>query len=242
MLLPDTATPPYYDRSGITIHHGDCLAVMPGLPSASFDFVLTDPPYLVGYQGRWDGEKKTIAGDGDPSWVRPAFAELFRLLKDDTFAVTFYGWPHADVFVGAFREAGFRLVSHLAFIKNVWGLGRFTRGQHEVAYLLAKGKPSVPERNISDVIEWTRDVDAVHPNQKPLHALYPLLCSYAPEGGIVLDPFCGSGSTLLAARDLGLRAVGIEVEEQWCGYAKTRFAQQILFPIPRPSIEQETNP
>ena len=151
---------------------------MPELPAGSVDFILTDPPYLVGYQGRWDGDGATIVGDDDSSWVRPAFSEMFRVLRDDAFAVTFYGWPRADLFVSTFREAGFRLVSHLAFVKNVWGLGRFTRGQHEVAYLLAKGKPRPPADSISDVIEWTREPDAVHPNQKPVHALYPLLCAY----------------------------------------------------------------
>jgi DNA modification methylase len=58
---------PYYDRSGITIHHGDCLEVLPSLPSESIDFVLTDPPYLVGYKGRWDSQKKLIIGDEDPT-------------------------------------------------------------------------------------------------------------------------------------------------------------------------------
>ena len=110
-------------------------------------------------------------------------------MKADTFAVTFYGWPHADLFVGLFKAPGFRLVSHLAFVKNVWGLGRFTRGQHETAYLLAKGNPRIPEHGISDVIEWQRESDALHPNQKPITALSPLISAYAPEGGVVLDPF-----------------------------------------------------
>ncbi len=160
-----------------------------------------------------------------------SLSEMFRVLRDDAFAVTFYGWPRADLFVSTFREAGFRLVSHLAFVKNVWGLGRFTRGQHEVAYLLAKGKPRPPADSISDVIEWTREPDAVHPNQKPVHALYPLLCAYAREGGVVLDPFMGSGSTLRAAKDMGMRAVGIEIELRWCRFAADRLSQEVLFPL-----------
>jgi site-specific DNA-methyltransferase (adenine-specific) len=118
-------------------------------------------------------------------------------------------------------------------VKNVWGLGRFTRGQHETAYLLAKGSPPMPPRGISDVIEWERDPDAFHPNQKPVAALYPLIAAYAPPAGIVLDPFMGSGSTLRAAKDFGLRAIGIEVEERYCRLAAGRMAQGILFPRPR---------
>ena len=219
----------FYDHAGMTIVHGDALAVLPSLPAESVDFVLTDPPYLVDYRGRWDGEKKAIVGDSDSTWVRPAFSEIFRVLKKDSLVVTFYGWPHADIFAGTFKEVGFRLVSHLAFVKNVWGLGRFTRNQHETAFLLAKGRPKLPETSISDVFEWMRDPDAVHPNQKPLLGMRKLLATYAKENGVVLDPFLGSGTTLRAAKDLGMDGIGIEVEERWCEVAARRLAQGVLF-------------
>jgi site-specific DNA-methyltransferase (adenine-specific) len=153
------------------IHNSDCRPVLPTLPSDSVDFVLTDPPYLVNYTGRWDSGRRPVAGDSDPSWVFPVFAELFRVMRPNTLALTTYGWTQADVFVGTFKEIGFRLVSHLVFVKNVWGLGRFTRGQHEAAYLLAKGEPAMPDKPISDVVEWTREEYAFHPNQKPVGAL-----------------------------------------------------------------------
>ncbi len=104
--------------------------------------------------------------------------------------------------------------------------------EHETAYLLAKGRPPAPACGISDVIEWEREQGAVHPNQKPVAALYPLIAAYAPPGGVVLDPFLGSGSTLRAAKDYGLRAIGIEVEERYCRYAAERLRQRILFPRP----------
>jgi site-specific DNA-methyltransferase (adenine-specific) len=106
---------------------------MPMLESESVDFAFTDPPYLVNFKGRWDGDKKTILGDSNPSWVQPAFAEIWRLLKPDSFCASFYGWPHADTFLGIWKSIGFRPVSHLAFVKRQWGLGRFTRGSHETA-------------------------------------------------------------------------------------------------------------
>ena len=74
--------------------------------------------------------------------------------------------------------------------------------------------------------------DAIHPNQKPTDALYPLLAAFAREGGVVLDPFMGAGSTLRAAKDFGLRAVGIEIEQKYCDVAVKRMAQGILFPLP----------
>jgi site-specific DNA-methyltransferase (adenine-specific) len=192
--------------------------------------VLTDPPYLVNFRGRWDGAKKAIVGDNNSCWVLPAFSEIFRVMKQDSLLLSFYGYPHADLFVGAWKAIGFRVVSHVAFVKNVWGLGRFTRGQHETAYLLAKGHPSLPGDGISDVVNWKRETDAFHPNQKPVTALYPVIAAYAPADGTVLDPFAGSGSTLRAAKDLSLKAIGIEIEERYCRYAANRLAQEILFP------------
>ena len=229
MMTPLTQITPYFRSDDATIIHGDCQDVLPKLPPASVDLVVTDPPYIVGYRGRWDSKTQMIKGDDDPSWIEPVFTELYRVLKPNTFAISFYSWPHADIFVGTFKSLGFRIVSHLAFVKKVWALGRFTRGQHETAYLLAKGKPKIPERAISDVIEWTRDSKALHPNQKPVGALRPLIETWAPASGLVLDPFMGSGSTLLAAHDFGLPAIGIECEEQWCRYARRDSPRESCF-------------
>jgi adenine-specific DNA-methyltransferase len=229
-MKPLAQSHPYYSRGGFTIYHGDCQIVMPTFPNESFDFVLTDPPYLVNHEGRWDGPRQSIVGDDHDDWLHPTFREIWRVLKADTFCVSFYGWPQCDRFVGVWKQLGFRLVSHLAFVKNVWGLGRYTRGKHETAYLLAKGHPPRPANGIADVIEWEREPDAFHPHQKPVQALYPLLAAYTPPNGTVLDPFLGSGSTLRASKDMGFSAIGIEIDEQYCRRAVARLAQDILFP------------
>lgn len=221
---------PVYRHEGITVYHGDCLDVLPTLAGESADFVLTDPPYLVGLEGRWDGDKKRVASDTDPAWLRPAFSQIWRVMKPDTFRVSSYGWPHADAFLGVWKSLGFRPVSHLALVKRQWGLGRFTRGTHETAFLLAKGRPPKPDRPISDVLDWRREGAAVHPNQKPVASLSPLLDSLCPPRGLVFDPFMGGGSTLRAAKNLSLRAVGIEIEARYCEAATRRMAQGVLWP------------
>lgn len=222
----------FFKQDGVTIYQGNCLGVMPLLPTKSVDLVLTDPPYLVGYEGRWDGERKQIVGDRDPSWLEPAFAHIWRLLRDNSFCISFYGWPHVDLFLGLWKKIGFRPVSHLAFVKSHWGLGRFTRGRHETAFLLAKGRPPRPCKAIPDVIDWNRDRIKWHPNQKPVAALEPLLRTFCPPHGTVLDPFMGSGSTIVAASNIGFNAIGIEISNQYYEAAVRRLDEK------RPTIFQ----
>src|ERR1700728_3068295 len=113
--------------------HGDCLQVLPGLPAASVDFILTDPPYITRYKSR-DG--RSVPNDDNDAWLKPAFAEAYRVLENDSFCVSFYGWPHADRFLNAYRTAGFRVVGHFAFPKRYSSTTKFLRYQHECAYLL----------------------------------------------------------------------------------------------------------
>src|ERR1039458_9498725 len=85
--------------------NADCLDVLPRLPSRSVDFVLTDPPYLARYRDRTG---RSVENDNRDRWLAPAFAEIYRVLKNDRFCVSFYGWPRGDSFFAARRGAGRR--------------------------------------------------------------------------------------------------------------------------------------
>ncbi|HVX90808.1 MAG TPA: DNA methyltransferase [Candidatus Paceibacterota bacterium] len=229
---------PYFENDGVILYHADCRDILPELFPESFDFVLTDPPYLVSYTGRWDLPQEPIEGDSDPSWVRPIFSEVWRVLKADSLCLSFYGWPHADTFLGTWKSLGFRPVSMISLFKNCWGFGQFTRAQHETAFLLAKGRPRRPSRPISDVLDWEDERQRFHPHQKPLNAISKLIAAYAPPQGLVLDPMCGSGTTLLAARALGKRALGIEIEERYCELAALQLSQRV-FPFAEVALQSE---
>jgi len=85
--------------------HGNCVDSLGGISSGGADFVLTDPPYLVNYSSS-DG--RTVPNDDNDAWVKPAFKEIYRVLRWNRFCVSFYGWNKADKFLAVWREAGFR--------------------------------------------------------------------------------------------------------------------------------------
>ena len=205
---------------------GDCIEVLKTVPTNHVDFVLTDPPYLVGYKDRTG---RSIKNDIESDWLKPAFREVFRVLKPDSLCVSFYGWTKTDLFFDAWKAAGFRIVGHITFPKRYSSSMRLMRYSHENAYLLAKGSPQAPAYPIGDVIDWTYSGNKLHPTQKPLSVLTPLIETFCPRGGIVLDPFAGSGSTLIAARSLGRRYLGVELDPQYHDLASKRIAQYVDF-------------
>ena len=185
------------------IIHGDCIAVMKNIPSQSVDLVVTDPPYLVRYQSR-DG--RGITNDDNGAWLIPAFAEVYRVLKDNTFCVCFFGYYQVDKFLYAWRKAGFRILDHLVWKKNYASSTGMVRRFHEAAYLLGKGSAPRPQTVLPSVLDWKYAGNTLHPTQKPVMVILPLvahLSQFAP--GIHAKPlglfaFLSSGSFVPAVR------------------------------------------
>lgn len=214
---------PYYESNGITIYHGDCLEILEGLPKV--DLVLTDPPYgtqmLGGGYGRRqihsvDGRNgRTIANDCDLS----AFASAYPLLQKkvgDGWGLVFYASRRTPEFLNI---VGKEWIGEIVWDGLCPGLGYTVRYQHESIAVLNFGKPPRPVAPILSVIrEYGDGVDS-HPHQKPVSVMQRLGSFVA---GTILDPFMGSGTTLVAAKRLGRKAVGIEIEEKYCEVAAQR--------------------
>jgi len=203
---------------------GDCLEVMQEMPAESVQCVITDPPYLVHYQSR-DGRSYQNDNPQDSSWLAPAFAQVYRVLKPDSFCVSFYGFTKAEAFLAAWRQAGFDPIGHLVWVKPYASAEKFVRYHHEQAYLLAKGRPRRPRLRLPDVFEWEYTGNGLHPSQKPVMAILPLVMAYSEKGDIVLDPFSGSGTTAVAAKTLGRRYIGIELDPTYATKADERLRQ-----------------
>jgi adenine-specific DNA-methyltransferase len=200
---------------------GDSIEIMRRLPAESVDLVIADPPYLVDYRER---AGRRVANDSAASgdWLEPSTREIHRVLKDNRFFLSFYGWPQVDRFMTAWKQAGFRPVSHLVWTKPYPSKTGYTVGHHEVAYLLAKGRPPRPQHPPPDVNPWKDTRNRLHPTQKSVEVLRPLVRAFSEEAALILDPFAGSGSSAVAAARESRRFIAIEKDPRHCQVAERR--------------------
>ena len=168
---------------------GNCIDVMARIPDNAIDFILTDPPYLVGFRDR---SGRTIAGDKTDEWLQPACNEMYRVLKKDALMVSFYGWNRVDRFMAAWKNAGFSVVGHLVFTKTYTSKAAYVGYRHECAYILAKGRPRLPQNPLPDVLGWKYSGNRHHPTEKPVTSLQPLIESFTHPNAIVLDPLAAA--------------------------------------------------
>ncbi|OKW42041.1 adenine-specific DNA-methyltransferase [Escherichia coli] len=173
---------------------GNCIDVMARIPDNAIDFILTDPPYLVGFRDR---QGRTIAGDKTDEWLQPACNEMYRVLKKDALMVSFYGWNRVDRFMAAWKNAGFSVVGHLVFTKTYTSKAAYVGYRHECAYILAKGRPALPQKPLPDVLGWKYSGNRHHPTEKPV-----ICCSDSDYCSVVLSAGSGSSGTLLRRRPL----------------------------------------
>lgn len=207
---------PYYtDSTGnIVIYHGDCREI---LPSIKADVVVTDPPYGMAYVSNRSrfGPSAAIAGDGSTG-VRDEMLALWR-----GPALVFGKWSYP-------RPANVRHVliwdkgddPGTGDLSMPWG------NSHEEVYVIGKGWTGKRGSNVLRRPTPRGDERPEHPTPKSVALMRDLL-ERCPEGTI-LDPFMGSGTTLRAAKDLGRKAIGIEIEERYCEIAAKRLAQEVL--------------
>lgn len=205
------------------IIQGDCREVLMKLPTGSVDFVLTDPPYFVRYRDR-SGRSLRNDTNNDTDKVLAAFPEIYRVLKANALCVSFYGWQAIDVFMAAWKAAGFTPVDHIVWRKSYASSARFCNRVHEQAYVLAKGRPVPPPQPLDDVQRWAYSGNRSHPTEKDVRVLKPVIQAFTQPGALVLDPFAGSGSTSVAAALAKRRYIGIELERQYCQLAERRLA------------------
>ncbi len=215
---------PYYERDGIAIYHGDCREILPLLVSESPSLV-TDPPYGIALSNNdVDGHRSdrsfAIAGDGDRTAGEFAlnWAADFPSIA---FASPWLPWP------GKWRNL------------IVWDKGGAVGGGGDPERCLKRTWELIQIRNNGPILGgraesvWRVPIipsdTSLHICAKPAELMCRLIHCFTSPTSTIVDPFCGSGSTLVAAKIEGRRAIGIEIDEQNCEIAARRLAQGVLF-------------
>jgi site-specific DNA-methyltransferase (adenine-specific) len=220
----------------VTIYHGDCRDVVPELAPASVDVLLTDPPYGMAFGG-FRGAEANVRADGARQGirlVRQMFHETRPKLAADAHAYVFCHWESWPDFYDA-ASPFIPIKSALIWWKNRGGMGdvelEYAR-DYEVVLFGAHGRRPLAGKRDGSVLRGFAPMgniaDRLHPTEKPVPLLAYLIRKSAPVGGMVLDPFMGSGSTLDAAKSVGRKAIGIEIDERYCEKAATRCSQEVL--------------
>jgi len=207
---------PYYSDEFVTLYHGDCLEVREWLAA---DVLVTDPPYGYSHSSGWVGKFRgeviacddslTTRNDMLAAWEsRPALVfGSWKMPKPDG-THTVLTWDKGDA-------------SGMGDLSVPW------KPNTEEVYVIGKGFAGSRDSSIlrAQVVTWASR-GREHPNMKPVALMQALIAKCPP--GVIADPFAGSGSTLVAAKALGRRAIGVELEERYCEIAARRLAQDVL--------------
>jgi len=194
---------PYYDHAGITIYHGDCREILPTLEPV--DAVITDPPYGLHFQGEaWDANMV--------DWLTMA-RKAAPVVAFTTAPTTMWDYPRPDWVMCWARQGSMSRTAHGTF--NHW----------TPVLVYGKGTWNPDFITIHAVESGNRSLGIRHPCPKPEKLMRWLI---GGVGGTILDPFMGSGTTLVAAKQLWRRAIGIEIEEKYCEIAVKRLSQEML--------------
>lgn len=219
---------PYYQDDWVTLYHGDCLEIMPQL--GQVDHVITDPPYGL----MQDNNKIQLRGGavsldyGD--WDRKVDYKWIAMLPGVS-VVTFHDQKQATVVQDELVNHGWRFRQYLFWDKGDSGMTprRNFVNSVEMASFATRGDYVWNGRgSTKNIFRINRAPTPLHPTQKPLGLMKRLVFVTTAPRSIVLDPFAGSGTTLRAAKELGRKAIGIEINEEYCEVIAERMAQDTL--------------
>ena len=216
---------PYFvdDRAGITIFLGDCMEIVPSLPNV--DLVIADPPYELTATGGGIGAKrqylKDITGFTDGGF-------------DDSILDGFSNWfvfCSKGQLIKLLQKASVRRWMLVNWVKpNPTPLcnGNYLPDTEYIVHSFEPNRCFGEFRDKSRFILYPAQQSLLHPNEKPLEVIGKLIRLGSQVSETILDPYMDSGTTLRAAKDLGRKAIGIEIEEKYCEIAAKRLAQEVF--------------
>ena len=237
---------PYYQDDNVIIYNASCMDVVPFLAENSVDAIITDPPYSSGGTHKSSRTKSNSANkycakdryvdfSGDSkdqrshaNWLTEIYSQCFKVLKETGYLLTFTDWRQLPLSTDIFYFANYIWRGVIS-----WDKGASTRlpntayFRHQCEYVVwgTKGacKSSDYRRKSYDgsFKSIMKANDKEHPTQKPVELMKHLIDS-VPEGSTVLDPFMGSGTTLIAGLESNRKVIGIEYSKYYCNVAVER--------------------
>lgn len=214
---------------------GDCLEVMKNIPDKSVDIVLTDPPYGMNYQSARrtaTPQFEKIENDVSLEWIKPFIKEAYRVLKDNTHIYLFCNDYAISDFRWELESVGFTPKRTLVWVKNNHTSGDLEGdygNKTEFILYAQKGRRALNGKRETNVLNARRVPTMVHPTEKPIDLFAFLIRKSSEENDIILDPFLGSGTTAVAAKQLKRNFIGIELSEKYCEISRQRLRQELLF-------------
>jgi DNA modification methylase len=200
------------------------------MPGRSVNLIVTDPPY--GDNVSYGPRRTRIVGNKDPLITLLALSEAYRVLKMHTTAYVFCGMRHLCFLRSFFTQyTRYRLREVIVWDKVSMGLGHVFRKQYECILVLEKGTPRYRNHRMLNLLSYRRVRSSRHPHEKPLDLITSLISHSSDEGGLVLDPFVGSGTTALAAAQLRRDYIGIEIDPRYCRIAEERIKHGLQRPL-----------
>lgn len=243
---------PYYDEDNITIYHADCLEAMRGMPDAAVDIAVTSPPYNMGLVPGGNGRGMYRPGASNKAgrfrdgygthddamtqvdyddWQRTCLAEMWRIVQLGIFynhrprvehgllrppLSMNFGLPLRQIIIWD-RGTGIDVNLRNYCTRQEWIL-LFAKPDFKLVDHSASGQGDV----------WRLGIETKNPHPAPFPIALPTIALATTGAQSVLDPFMGSGTTLRAAKNLGIEGVGIEIEERYCQLAAQRLSQGVL--------------
>lgn len=223
---------PYYSDESVTLYHGDCLLVLQELGDQTIEAFITDPPYFmpaVHYNTRREWPRSLSDVSILEHFYRDLFEQAGRVLRCDGMAYVFCDGQSYPVFY-ATAYPFFRKLRPLVWDKCVAFNGYSWRHQHELILFAEKDDAPSVTTGDGDILRCRAVAidEREHPAQKPMELLGKLIRKSTQSGAVVLDPFSGSGATLLAAIRYGRKAIGIERDEAYCELVARRLSGGVM--------------
>lgn len=234
---------PYYDKDGITLYCGDARDVVPSL--GVVDSVVTDPPFGIVNQFGFQHQKDDGVRRLQFAWDHPGTTlaviqglhEAFERTKPDGAAFVFCGGDQFGLIMEQVRRHSFT-AKPAAWVKECpppAGMGNWWPSAFELAVYgyrpgawFGDDDPKRCNVFVADSYRHGQPGKVDHPTQKPISLMSRIVSAIVPPEGTVLDCFAGSGTTLVVAKLLGRKAIGVELEEKYCEVAVERLRQGVL--------------